>query len=388
MLGSVRRLLLLVSAIMLVDTLFYSALTPLLPHYQDTIGLTKTGAGVLTAAFGVGTLVGSLPAGMLAARAGVKPVILLGLGLLTATSLAFGFAESVWVLDVARFCQGFGGACTWTGALAWLVSRAPRERRGELIGSALAAGIAGALIGPVVGGAAAAVGTKPVFGGVAAVGLAIAVAAALAPAGRPEAPQTLAHLAPHLRRPVLLGGMWLVALPAILFGILSVLAPLRLHALGVGAAGISAVFLLSAGAESALSPVVGRLADRRGSKALVRVAALGSAAVTLVPPLLDDRYALGTVVVLAGLAYGVFWIPAMTGLLEGAESVGLDASFAFALMNVAWAAGQGIGSLGGGALGSLAGDVAPYWGAAALCLVTLVAAGLTRPASRAYPETT
>jgi predicted MFS family arabinose efflux permease len=110
--------------------------------------------------------------------------------------------------------------------------------------------------------------------------------------------------------------------------------------------------------------------------------------VTLVPPLLDDRYALSAVVVLAGLAYGVFWIPAMTSLLEGAESIGLDASFAFALMNLAWAAGQGIGSFGGGALGSLAGDGAAYWGAAALCLLTLAAVGLTRPASRAYPEAT
>jgi predicted MFS family arabinose efflux permease len=167
-----------------------------------------------------------------------------------------------------------------------------------------------------------------------------------------------------------------------------VLGPLRLHALGFGAAGISAVFLLSAATESAFSPVVGRLADRRGSKALVRVAALGSAAVTLALPLLDDRYALGALVAGAGLAYGVFWIPAMTGLLEGAESLGLDASFAFALMNVAWAAGQGVGSFGGGALGGAAGDLAPYWGAAALCLVTLLVTGLTRPASRAYPETT
>ena len=182
--------------------------------------------------------------------------------------------------------------------------------------------------------------------------------------------------------------MWLVALPAILFGILSVLAPLRLHALGVGALGISVAYLLSAGAESAVSPVVGRLADRHGSRSLVRVAALASAAVTLVPPLLDDRYALGAIVVLAGLAYGVFWIPAMTSLLEGAESLGLDASFAFALTNLAWAAGQGVGSLGGGALGSVAGDLVPYWAAAALCLVTVRAAGLTRAGSRAYPEAT
>src|SRR5438105_14351201 len=178
MLGGVRRLLLLVSTIMLVATLFYAALTPLLPHYADTLGLSKTGAGVLTAAFGIGTLVGSIPAGMLAARTGPKPVALVGLALLAATSLAFGFGHSIAILDAARFCQGFGGACTWTGALAWLVSRAPRERRGELIGSALGAGIGGALIGPLVGGAAASFGTRLVFGAVAVVGAGIAVAVA------------------------------------------------------------------------------------------------------------------------------------------------------------------------------------------------------------------
>ena len=383
-----RRLLLLVSAIMLVDTLFYAALTPLLPHYADTLGLTKTGAGVLTAAFGVGTLAGSIPAGMLAARTGPKPVVLVGLSLLSATSLAFGFAHSIVVLDAARFFQGFGGACTWTGALAWLVSRAPRERRGELIGSALAAGIAGALIGPLVGGAAASFGTGWVFSIVAAGGACIGVVAALAHAGRPEEPQTLADFLPHLRERRLVLGMWLVTLPAILFGVVSVLGPLRLHALGFGALGISAVFLLSAGAESALSPVVGRLADRRGSIALVRVAALGSAGVTLIAPLVHERFALGAVVVLAGIAFGVFWIPAMTGLIEGTESLGLDSSFAFALMNLAWAAGQGAGSLGGGALGALGGDIAAYWVTAALCALTLLAAGLGRPASRAYPEAT
>src|ERR671939_1065294 len=98
MLGFVRRLLLLVSAIMLVDTMFYAALTPLLPHYADTLGLTKTGAGILTAAFGVGTLAGSLPAGILAARTGPKPAVLVGLGLLAASSLAFAFGGSVAVL--------------------------------------------------------------------------------------------------------------------------------------------------------------------------------------------------------------------------------------------------------------------------------------------------
>ncbi len=45
-----RRLLLLVSAIVLVDTMFFAAITPLLPYYVDQLELSKAGAGVLAAA--------------------------------------------------------------------------------------------------------------------------------------------------------------------------------------------------------------------------------------------------------------------------------------------------------------------------------------------------
>jgi MFS family permease len=379
----VRKLLLLVSLIMLVDTMFFAALTPLLPHYADTLGLSKTGAGVLTAAFGIGTLVGSLPAGLLAARIGVKPVVLLGLSLLALTSLAFGFGSSVWVLDTARFLQGFGGACTWTGSLAWLVSAAPPERRGELIGSALGAGIGGALLGPLLGGIAATVGTRPAFGGVAVLGAAIAAIVWAAPAvGRPTEVQTFAVLVSRLREPGLLSAMWLVTLPAILFGILSVLAPLRLHRLGWGAVAIGATFLVSAGLEAAASPVLGRLSDRRGPFPLVRAAALASAAVALLLPWPGAAWTLAVLVVAAAVAYGAFWVPALSLLSSGAEAAGLEQSLAFALMNLAWAAGQGGGSLVGGAVGESLGDLVPYAGGAALCLVTVAALGPLLPRAR------
>ncbi|HEX8053648.1 MAG TPA: MFS transporter, partial [Thermoleophilaceae bacterium] len=67
-----RRLLLLVCAIVLVDTMFYAAITPLLPHYSDELGLSKAEAGVLAAAYPAGTLLGSLPSGWLAVRIGAK----------------------------------------------------------------------------------------------------------------------------------------------------------------------------------------------------------------------------------------------------------------------------------------------------------------------------
>ena len=80
-----RRLFLLVSAVVLVDTMFFAAVAPLLPHFTDELGLSKTAAGVLTAAYPAGTFAGSLPAGWLAARWGVKPTLLLGLALLSTT---------------------------------------------------------------------------------------------------------------------------------------------------------------------------------------------------------------------------------------------------------------------------------------------------------------
>src|ERR671934_163063 len=89
-LRSMRRLLLLVGALVFVDTMFFAALTPLLPHYADRFDLSKAGAGVLQAAYPAGVLVGSLPSGIAAARLGVKATVLMGLGLLAATTVAFG----------------------------------------------------------------------------------------------------------------------------------------------------------------------------------------------------------------------------------------------------------------------------------------------------------
>jgi MFS family permease len=144
----VRRLLLLASTVVLVDTSFYAAITPLLPELTDQYGLSKAGAGLLAAAYPAGTFAGGLPGGLLAARWGVKPTVLLGLALMVVSSIGFAFANSVVMLDIARFVQGLGGAASWAGAMAWLAAAAPRDQRGQMIGSAMGAAIAGALLGP------------------------------------------------------------------------------------------------------------------------------------------------------------------------------------------------------------------------------------------------
>jgi len=44
-------LLAFICALVLVDTVFFTALTPLLPYYTRAAGLSKAGAGLLVAAY-------------------------------------------------------------------------------------------------------------------------------------------------------------------------------------------------------------------------------------------------------------------------------------------------------------------------------------------------
>jgi MFS family permease len=380
----VRRLLLLASAVVFVDTAFYAAITPLLPGYVDDLGLSKSAAGVLAGAYAAGTFAGALPGGWLAARAGVKPTIMLGLGIMAASSVAFAFAGSVAVLDGARFIQGVGGAFSWAGALGWLIGEAPRERRGELIGSAMGAAIVGALFGPVLGAAAHAAGPEPVFTGVGVIGLGLMAWAARTPARAPAAPPHWRTIAGSLKDGRVSGGMWLMTLPGLLFGTLNVLAPLRLDALGAGATAIAGCFLAAAALEAVVAPVIGRVSDRRGRRAPAMLGLAGGAVIMALLPWPQTAWVLGALVVLAAPAIGVLWSPSIAMLSDGAEAHGIEQGIAFALVNLAWAVGQTGGSAGSARLADAVGsDMVPYLLLAGTCVLTLAVLARSRAPVRA-----
>ena len=52
-----RRLLALSCAIVLVETIFYGTLTPLVPYFSEEFALSKSAVGILSGAFGAGVLV-------------------------------------------------------------------------------------------------------------------------------------------------------------------------------------------------------------------------------------------------------------------------------------------------------------------------------------------
>jgi len=371
----VQRILLLAGTVVFVDMLFFSALTPLLPHYAHTLGLGKTGAGALTAAYPLGVLVGAIPSGAVAARLGVKPTVVAGLSTVAVCVVVFGLADHAWQLFAARLVQGIASAFSWTGALAWLIAAAPVERRGTLIGSAFAAAVGGTLFGPVLGAVASLAGTGWTFGVVGAASLGLVAFAATTSAAPPDEPQPLSALFSAFRDRQLLVCFWLVLLPGLLFGNLSVLVPLRLSHLGYGGAAIGAVFLCTAALEAGNNILVGRVSDRRGTTLPILAGLVGSAVFAALLPWPGRAILLAVVVVLASLAFGAFFTPALTLLTNVSEARGLDYGYAFALVNLAWAPGETLGAAGGGGLAHATADAVPYLVLSAICIASFSLVG-------------
>jgi MFS family permease len=367
-----RRLLVLTCSIVLVDTIFYGTLTPLVPYFSEEFGLSKSAVGVLAGAFGAGVLVGSAPGAYLASRAGVKVAALAGLILMSLTSLAFGLADAVWVLVLARFVGGFGSSLSWVAAFTWLTARAPDERRGELIGIMLSAAVFGAMLGPALGSVAAIVGLVPAFAAVAVVGVGISAWAAAEPAPEPAERQPFLGMLRPVLRPYLATGLWFIALSPLLFSALAVLIPLELNRFGWGAAAVGAVFLASAAFEAVVHPLLGRWSDRAGYRSPVRAGLLASVGILLVLPWVGGPWVLGLLVLLASGAFNATLVPGTALFSRGTQKAVVDQSLAFGATNFAWASGYAVGAPLGGALADLGGDALSYLFLTVVCLLTLL----------------
>lgn len=364
-------MLFLCCAVVFLDTAFFAALTPLLPDLKREFGLSEASAGVLSGTYAAGTLVFALPGGWYAARFGPRFAVLTGLVGLGIFSPIFGNASTIWLLDLSRFLQGASGALMWAGAMSWIVIAGPAERRGALLGTVIAAATIGELLGAPLGALAHEVGLDLVFSAVAVVAAALIFLTLTNPRVRADRPQPINEALAAARNSGIASASWILAAPSFAFGVLVVLAPLRLDDLGGSAVLIAAAFATGSLVETVLGPLIGRLSDRVGRTRPYRIGmVIGMIGVLGVGAATSISLVFATVVMCAFSA-GLAFAPSITLIADSATSAGVAQGYASGLSNVAWGGGQMLGAVGGGALAA-AGFVVP----ALVTMVVLAAAGL------------
>jgi MFS family permease len=127
-------------------------ISPILPLYADSFGVSTAMVGATVTAFGLARLVTNVPAGIFADRRGRRS-LLIGGPLVTAIGmLGSGLSTSIWMLLAFRFVAGLGSGLYMTGAQIYLLDIAEPAQRGRFIATNQGALLVGVGFGPAIGG--------------------------------------------------------------------------------------------------------------------------------------------------------------------------------------------------------------------------------------------
>ena len=128
------------------------AMLILLPLYVLELGGAPAFAALIMGLHGIGILVFDIPAGMLAARFGDKPLMLVGLVFILAGTVALSIVSGLWMLAVFATLIGVGSTAWVLGRLSYITDFCPPAERGRAIAVMAGVNRMGGFIGPVAGG--------------------------------------------------------------------------------------------------------------------------------------------------------------------------------------------------------------------------------------------
>jgi FSR family fosmidomycin resistance protein-like MFS transporter len=288
----------LVSAAHFTSHFVLLALAPLLPLIKDDFNVGFTELGLVLTLFYATSGVAQIVAGVLVDRFGPHRLLLAGVALQGAATVAMGLAPSFGWLFPFAFAAGIGNSVYHPADLSILSRRVSRPRQGRAFASHVMAGSLGFALSPVVVGfAGAAWGWRAALVGAGVFALAVATALLV---GRVwlKADEAHQHAAAGERHggPAAVSFLRLLALPVVIFGFgfffLSTLATAGLMNFTVSA--------LTAGYGVALAPatlavaflqfgaiggtlVGGLVVDRYGRHHLVAAAGMVAAALSVLP---------------------------------------------------------------------------------------------------------
>ena len=129
-----------------------SMVAPILPTYAESFQVNYTFVGFVVSAFAVTRMILDMPAGLLARKYDKKAIMIIGLLLLSTSSILAGFAQNYITLVIARMIEGSGSALYVTTATVFLAQISGKEKRGQWMSLYMGMLLLGSIFGPTFGG--------------------------------------------------------------------------------------------------------------------------------------------------------------------------------------------------------------------------------------------
>ncbi|HSS36918.1 MAG TPA: MFS transporter [Patescibacteria group bacterium] len=383
----------------------FGAFLPILPLYLTSRGIDVATLGLIIAAWPAARLVMEPVFGWIADRTARKPIMVVALlvnALLLPLPLFTGGASAFIVL---RALEGLATAAYDPAARGFLVDATPEDRQGEAFGLYGAAQMAGLLFGPAIGGLGASFFGDEAFvfwlaaGASAAAAVVVAVAVregprtrvatgipvegvtelsrspstAVSTEGRPTAagaPTGPGRMQPtRLLNRLLISAVVINAGGAFAQGTYEVIWSLFLTSLGASLDLVGATFATFAIPILVLSPLAGRIVDRRGGLMFIVVGSVAPIVAGICYTLIQDPLLAIPLILLESTGFAILF-PALFAVVAGGSPVDRS-STAQGLFGAAGTVGFIVASLVAGQLAAV--DIRlPFWAFVVVSSVSLI----------------
>lgn len=126
--------------------------TPSLALYAGAYsGSDEFMIGAVIAGFAIGRLLFDVPSGFLADKVGISRAMMLGLAVLTGSSLVAAVAPNYWFLLSARVIEGVGSSVYVSAAITFVLLASDASKRGTAMGTYQSILMTGPIVGPIAG---------------------------------------------------------------------------------------------------------------------------------------------------------------------------------------------------------------------------------------------
>jgi MFS family permease len=130
----------------------YGVISPALPSFARTFGVSIQAVTFLVTAFSLSRLCFAPISGLLAQRLGERRVYIGGLLIVGVATAACAYSQAYWQLMLFRVISGIGSTMFYVSALGLMIHISPADVRGRIAGIFTTSFMIGAVCGPAIGG--------------------------------------------------------------------------------------------------------------------------------------------------------------------------------------------------------------------------------------------